>query len=174
LDRAEELVLSGSVLAIAGLTIANVGARAFWGRSIAATEELCSFLIVFLTFAGLGYAAGQARHIRMTALYERFSRRGRKFLATAICGLTAVLMFYLAYHALQYVLVVRKLGSVSPALQVPLYLVYLAAPLGFLLAALYYALGVWRNLLHPEIYLSVWVKETHAASADAHGSTHHG
>lgn len=161
IQRIEEAVLSFSILAIAVLTIANVIGRSIFNSSLAATEELSQFLIVIVTFVGLSYAVSQARHIRMTALYDALGPRTRKALMLIICVTTSALMFFLAYHALQYVLIMARLGSVSPVLQVPLYIVYLAAPIGFTLAGLRYAATTVRNLREREVYLSYTVREVH-------------
>lgn len=161
IQRVEETVLSFSILAIAVLTIANVIGRSLFNSSLAATEELSQFLIILVTFVGLSYAVSQARHIRMTALYDAFGPRIRKALMLIISVTTSALMFFLAYHALQYVLIMARLGSVSPVLQVPLYLVYLAAPIGLTLSGIRYAATVVRNLREPDIYLSYTVREEH-------------
>ena len=42
----------------------------------------------------------------------------------------------------------------SAALQVPLYLVYCVAPIGFVLTGIQYALTVVRNLTEEDVYLS--------------------
>jgi TRAP-type C4-dicarboxylate transport system permease small subunit len=153
--KLEELCLAWGILGIAALTIGNVFARTLFGTSLVFAEEISQFLIVFVTFLGLGYAAGQGRHIRMTALYDQIPDRARKVLATFIAGTTAVLLFYLAYLAVRYALdTVRELGSVSPALRVPLWIVYLAAPLGFVLGGIQYVLAFVKNLTTPGVWLS--------------------
>ena len=151
----EELCLAWGILGIAALTIANVVGRAVFGNSLASAEELSQFLMVFVTFLGLGYAAGKGRHIRMTALYDALPLRARKAVRLFITATTAALLFYLAYLGLRYSLgTVRELGSVSPALEVPLWLVYLAAPAGFILAGIQYVLAFVQNLRAEEVYLS--------------------
>lgn len=159
IQRIEEVMLAVSILAIAGLTILNVFARSLFGSSLASTEELCQFLIVLVTFVGLSYGASKGRHIRMTAIYDSLGDRARKAVMLLIASTTALLLFYLAWLALDYVLVVRRLGSVSPVLQVPLYLVYLAAPVGLILAGIQYSLTVVKNLQEKEIYLSYDTKD---------------
>jgi C4-dicarboxylate transporter DctQ subunit len=155
-QRMEELVVAGGILVIAGLTVANVISRTLFGASLAFAEELSQFCIILVTFVGLGYAASRARHIRMTALYDQLGDRLRKALQVLICASTAALLLLLSWYALQYVETVRALGTVSPTLRVPLFLVYLAAPLGLALGGLQYALATWRNLRAPpgEVYLS--------------------
>jgi TRAP-type C4-dicarboxylate transport system permease small subunit len=85
-----------------------------------------------------------------------------------ISSTTALLLFYLAYLALDYALgTVRVLGSVSPVLRVPRWLVYLAAPLGFVLAGVQYLLAFVKNLAAPDVYLSFEVRDEHAEPSAA-------
>lgn len=155
-QRLEEFVVGWGILAIAVLTVANVFSRTLLGSSLAFAEELSQFCIVLVTFVGVGYAVSQARHIRMTALYDQLGPAPRKALRVLICASTAALLFLLAWYSLRYVGTVRALGTVSPTLQVPLFLVYLAAPLGLALGGLQYLFALWRNLTAPagEVYLS--------------------
>jgi len=152
--KIEELCLTWAMILIALLTIGNVIGRTF-DRSLAFAEELSQFLIILVTFIGLGYAASRARHIRMTALYDTLGEAARKPLALWISASTAILLLALTALSVDYILgTVRVLGSVSPVLQVPLWIVYLAAPLGLLLAALQYALAFARNLTSEGVWLS--------------------
>lgn len=130
---------------MAGLSIVNVLLRTFSGRSLAWTEEVSWFALLAVTFAGLSHAAGQGRHIRMTAFYDALPNRFRRHLRILVCLVTALLLLGLTYHAIGYVLTVKALGTVSPVLQVPLWRVYLSAPLGLGLGALQYLLTALQN-----------------------------
>ena len=141
----EKAVLSGGILVIAAATIANVLSRTLVQRSLAWTEELSGFALIAVTFVGLSHGAGQGRHIRMSAFYDALSDSARRKLRIAICYLTAALLFYLGYFALDYAETVRALGTVSPVLRVPLWLVYLWAPLGFGMAGLQYLATARKN-----------------------------
>ncbi len=150
----EEFVLAWSILGIAALTVANVVSRSLLGFSLAFAEELSQFLIIAVTFTGLSYAAGRGRHIRMTAVFDQLPQVGRKILIIVISGTSSLLLFVLAGYALQYVATVRFLGTVSPVLQVPLFLIYAIVPLGLLLGAVQYGLTTARNLTTSQVYLS--------------------
>lgn len=151
----EEAVLSTSILVIAGLTILNVFTRSLAGVSLAFTEEVSQFLIILVTFVGLSYAAGKGRHIRMTALYDLLPLAGRRWLMIFISATTAVLLLILCGYSIRYAHTLKALGTVSPALQVPFYLVYASAPLGLGLAGLQYLLTTGRNLASKDkVYLS--------------------
>lgn len=153
-ERIEEWLLAGAVLLMALLTIANVVSRTAFGVSLAFAEELSQFAIICVTFIGLSYSTSRGRHIRMTAVYDQLSLRWRKRLMILITGSTALLMLLLAWYAVRYLATVWQLGPVSPVLQVPLYIAYLAAPLGFLLTAIQYVLALIRNIREEDVYLS--------------------
>jgi TRAP-type C4-dicarboxylate transport system permease small subunit len=150
----EEFVLSGGILVIAALTIANVFCRTFFGFSLAFAEEVSQFLIVLITFVGLSYGASQGRHIRMTAIYDELPQSLKRGLTIFICFFTSALLGYLAWFAFSYSQTVGTLGTVSPVLQMPLRWVYLSAPLGLGLASLQYLLAGIKNLSTGEIYLA--------------------
>lgn len=154
IQRVEEVCLAGGILAIATLTIGNVFARTLTGRSLAFAEEISQFAMIFVTFIGASYAASKGRHIRMSAIYDNLSQRWQKATMLVITAITAVLMLVLTYYAVHYALTVRALGTVSPVLQVPLWLIYLAAPIGLALAAVQYAMAFFRNLTAKDVYLS--------------------
>jgi TRAP-type C4-dicarboxylate transport system permease small subunit len=154
LRRIEAVILSLGILLMAVNAIANVIGRTFLGSSIYFSEELNQFLIVLVTFVGLGYAARHGRHIRMSALYDQLSQRYRKALMIGIAGVTAVIMFMLAYYSVSYIDRVATIGKVTPALRVPVYLTYLWVPLGFAITGIQYTLTVVRNFQTEDIYIS--------------------
>ncbi len=152
--RVEALILAYGILLMALNTIANVIGRSVFGQSLYFSEELNQFLIVLVTFVGLGYAARRGRHIRMSAFYDQLPDGPKKALMVAICAGTALVMFIMAYFAVIYVMSVARLGTVTPALQVPLYLTYLWVPLGFVITGIQYVLTIVRNLRDEPVYLS--------------------
>jgi C4-dicarboxylate transporter DctQ subunit len=152
--RFEAFVLAFGVLLMAANSIANVIGRFVFAQSIYFTEELNQFLIVLVTFVGLGYAARKGRHIRMSAVYDQLSDRQRKAMMIVISAITAAVMFVLAYYSYVYVARVASLGKVTPSLQVPLYLTYLWVPLGFIITGIQYIMTVVKNLQSDDIYIS--------------------
>lgn len=150
----EALVLAYGIILMALNSVVNVLGRTFFGQSLYFSEELNQFLIVLITFVGLGYAARKGRHIRMSAVYDQFGDRGRKAFMIGICAVTALVMFYLAWHSYGYVAKVARSGKVTPALQVPLYLTYVWVPVGFAITGIQYLLTLVKNLQSPEVYIS--------------------
>ena len=158
IDRAiawfEGILLAAGVLLMAINTIGNVVGRFVFDQSLYFSEELNQFLIVLITFVGIGYAARQGRHIRMTAIYDALPDKGRKVLMTVICVVTGLTMLALAWYAFSYVSTVAASGRVLPALQVPIWWAYVWVPVGFAVTGVQYLLGAVRNLTERDIYLS--------------------
>lgn len=153
-DFIERWTLILGILLMAALNIVNVLARNLLDNSLPFVGEVSQILIILVTFLGVGYAARQGRHIRMTALYDQLGERMRRWVMAAIALSTAALLFVLAWYALEYVLQTRQIGSVTAALRIPLYLVYAAAPLGLALGSVQYLLTAARNLLADRAYVS--------------------
>jgi len=157
IEKVETVILAYGILLMFLNTIANVFGRYLFNQSLYFSEELNQFLIVLVTFVGLGYATRRGRHIRMSAFYDSLPDRARKGLMIAIAAVTGLVMFWLAWVSLNYVISVAEGNKVTPALRVPLYLTYLWVPLGFLITGIQYALTVVRNVRDRDVWIS-WEK----------------
>lgn len=164
--RFEWIVLSYGVLIMAANSIANVIGRFVFGQSIYFSMELNAFLMVLITFIGLGYAARQGRHIRMSAIYDQLPDMGRKILIIVISLVTAAIMFVLAYYSVSYVHRLFELGKVTSSLRVPLWITYLWVPVGFTITGIQYLLTVYQNLRSKEVYISYEVVDSYGEADD--------
>lgn len=154
IESLERTIIMFAVLAMMLNSTANAIGRYFFNQSIFFAEELNQFLIIAVTFIGFAYAVRKGRNIRMTAVYDSLGYGARKVIATSIALSTGLLMFYLSYLACFYVLELKNLNRLSPALQFPVYLVYAIIPLGLAMAGLQFILAFAMNLFHQEIYTS--------------------
>lgn len=150
----ERFIVFSSILLMMANSTANAIGRYAFGKSLFFSEELNQFLIVAVTFIGFAYAVRKGRNIRMTAVYDALGYRTKKFISTFISISTGLLMFYLSYKACLYVMEIKDLNRLSPALQFPVYLVYAIIPIGLAMAGLQYTIAFFMNLTHKEIYLS--------------------
>jgi len=152
----EMFILGWGIIIMAVNTIANVFGRYVFSQSIYFTEELNEFLIIIITFMGLGYVTRKGRHIRMSAFYDMLPDRPKKLLMVVIAAVTAFAMFVLAWYAAEYVAKIARRGRVTPALQAPLYMTYIWVVFGFVLTGIQYLLTAIKNLQlsDPDVYIS--------------------
>ncbi|SFX56890.1 TRAP transporter small permease [Marinospirillum alkaliphilum] len=157
ISKTEAVILALGVLLMALNTIANVVGRFVFGESLFFAEEINRILIVMITFAGIGYAARHGRHIRMSALYDALPVEVRRYLMITIAFFTSAVMFFLCWFAIGYIQSVHGTGRVLPALSIPVYLMYLWVPLGFIVTGVQYFMTGVKNILSRDVYLSTHV-----------------
>ncbi|WP_407269190.1 TRAP transporter small permease [Radiobacillus sp. PE A8.2] len=155
--KLEEFILSFSVILISIMIIGNVIAREIFGSNIFIFHlEVSKFAIVIATFMGIAYVARKGRHISMSAFYDFAPFKGRKIMMIAINFITAIAMFFLAYHSYLYVLSEAKYGAVTSNLQVPVWVMVMFIPLGFLMAGIQYLRNTWINIrVKDKVYLGI-------------------
>ncbi|MBV1787826.1 TRAP transporter small permease [Marinobacterium sp. D7] len=159
ISRLEAAGLALSVLLMALNTISNVIGRFVFQESLFFSEEVNRILIVLITFAGIGYAARHGRHIRMSAIYDALPTAMRKVFMVGIAVISSLCMFALCYFSVGYIDKVATSGRILPALQIPVYWIYLWVPVGFAVTGIQYALTAVKNLVEKDIYLSTKVLE---------------
>lgn len=157
ISKLEAAILALGVLLMAFNTVINVIARFVFGDSIMFSGELNRILIIMITFAGIGYAARHGRHIRMSAIYDALPVGGRKVLMIGIALFTSLVMFFLCYYSIIYIVDLQGKGRVLPSLQLPIWIIYVWVPLGFVITGIQYFLTAIKNLTTRDVYLSTGV-----------------
>lgn len=150
----ENIVLSGAILLMATINIANVLGDNLLKQGLPFAGEINQALLVIITFVGVAKAARHGRNIRMSAIYDQLKGPWRKGANIVITTGSAVVMFYLAYYAVIYEMQVRSIGQATPSLGIPIWILYLFVPIGLFLAGLQYLLTTVRNLTSEEVYRS--------------------
>lgn len=169
--RMERTVVAWGTIGVATVNVANVIARNVFGQSLAFAEELNQALVIMVTFLGVGLGARHARHIRMSALFDQLPGPARKACWTGIAVVTSALLFYLAWIAAGYAITTHRVGSVTPALRIPLSFLYALVPVGLALGGVEYALTAVRNLRRPGLHLSTRVRDGEDPDAEPHEGT---
>ena len=92
------------------------------------SEEAARYMMVWVTFLGAGYAMGKGKHIGVTMFVEKLPEGVRR---KVIFVAEAVIMLFLAAVTVQGVkLIVSLWVQTSPAMDRPMWLPYLAIPVG--------------------------------------------
>lgn len=164
LSKFEEFMLALGVIAMAAVTILSVITRFIFNDALTVTDELNMIFIVLVTFAGISYAARNARHIRMSAIYDALSKKMRKVLTIFISSVTAFFMFVLCYYSCNYIFEVYESGRILPALGIPVFYIYLWVPVGFAVTSLQYSFTVIKNFRNEDVFLSTKVRDGYADS----------
>lgn len=102
------------------------------------TDELARILLIWLSFLGGAYVSGQNRHVAITFLGDRLGDAGRQRLrqvVRSVVALFAVSVLVTGGGILVYTTHVYR--QLTPAIQIPMSLVYAVGPLSGLLILFY-------------------------------------
>ena len=99
------------------------------------TEEFARYCFVWLAFIGVSLAAKYQDHIRITMLFEKASPRVQYVTSLFADGMFLFFSIIVAYHGMKSVINQITFPQLSAALEIPMWVVYSACPVGFTLTA---------------------------------------
>lgn len=116
------------LLAITVIIFIQVIYRKVLQNSLAWSEELTKYLMVWMTFLATGYILGRGAHSNMDMLVTKLP----KSLQLIINKISGVLLMFFSYVVLKYGYELTLLGTrqKSSALLIPMNYVYLSIPVG--------------------------------------------
>lgn len=136
------ITLGVIILGTSLLLFLNVVMRYLFLSPIYWAEELARYLMVWLIFLGSGYLAGQQDHISVNIITRFLGSRGNLILETFVNLVNVVFCAALTYYSWRHVMRVCSAHQVTPALEMPMWLAYLAIPAGGALMTLGYVLSL--------------------------------
>ena len=140
-DRVDKF-LGWILIVIMGTMVVNVLWQVFTrfvvGTPSSFTDELARYLMMWLGILGAAYVSGKDMHVAINVLPSKFSTSVQKRLKFIISILIVLFVFFaMVIGGLRLVYITYILDQQSPALQIPLALVYFIIPLSGLLIIYY-------------------------------------
>ena len=133
---AKLLILIMSIMVINVLW--QVFSRYFLGAPSSFTDELARYLMIWIGILGAAYVSGRNKHVAIDVLPSRLSAKTQKKLRLIVRILIILFcLLALVIGGFRLVYVTYVLDQFSPALQVPLALVYMVIPISGLLIIYY-------------------------------------
>ena len=118
-----------------------MGSQASW------TEELARFLLIWIGILGAAYAAGKDMHLAIDLLMPRLKEEGQKRLKILISFLIVLFAStVMVIGGIRLIYITHVLGQLSPALRVPMAVIYSVVPLSGILVVYYKANNIILQL----------------------------
>ena len=153
-NKIEEWILVVLMSALAVIVFLQVIFRLFSG-SLPWSEEISRYITIWASFLGASYGFRYGAHIGVEAFKAWLPFRARRvvdLLANLAVIILAALMMYYGYSII--VNVHLKFGQVSPAMRMPMWIAYLAIPVGYLFMILRnigLCVDAIRDIIHGEV-----------------------
>lgn len=125
-------VLTMSVVSL--IVFAGVVSRYCFGFTPIWGEELSRFLVVWSIFIGVSIGVRKSQHIGVDA-FIRFLPHNLKIASECLLNLIGIVVIgILVYNSLDFIKQTIEFDQLSPAMRLPMYIPYLAMPVGLCLS----------------------------------------
>ena len=143
-------ILGRTLVVIMSIMVINVLWQVFTryvtGNPSSFTDELARYLMIWIGILGAAFVSGKNMHVAIDILPSRASVRTQKKLKTIVTVIIILFVFFaFIVGGSRLVYISHILGQQSPALQIPLAVVYLIIPISGLLI-IYYKVSDLLNL----------------------------
>lgn len=137
-QKLERGFLGGAIIFSSLLLFINVITRYVFLYPIYWAEELCRYLMVWMIFIGASQVTLRGGHVAVDIVPRLLPKRANLVLAFLVNGISIGFCIVLAYFAYKQMMRVKIARQVSPAMELPMWVAYLAIPLGTLLMSVRY------------------------------------
>ena len=130
LDRLEEWLILSFMAAATLATFISVAMRYLLGTGFTWATELTIYLFIWMAKFGAAYGVRTGIHVGVDYVVNRAGPGLRRALVITGLGLGALFTGVIAFFGARWVHFMYGTGQVSPDLEWPMWVIYLAIPLG--------------------------------------------
>ena len=130
LGKIEDVFCAASLLLTTIILFVNVVLRYVFSASTSWAEELIRYLMIWITFIGGAVCVRHAAHIRMDFLMTMLPKSVSRLVTRLVYLIAAGFCTALIVYSWQLVEFTVEMEQTSPAMEVPMWIPYLAMPLG--------------------------------------------
>ncbi len=130
LNHFEEFLIASFMAAATLVTFAAVVMRYTTGSGIDWAQELTIYLFIWMAKFGAAYGVRTGIHIGVDFLVNWVRPSIRRLMIITALSLGMIFTGSIAFFGARWVLFIHGTGQVSPDLEIPMWIVYLAIPFG--------------------------------------------
>ncbi len=151
IDTIEEKVLVYTFAFSIALIFFQVFMRYVMNNSLSWSEELARYIFIWQGWVGVSFCERFKQHIKIDMVKNLFKGPANKGMeiVSLILGLICAALF--VYYGFIFVVQIHSTGSFSPALKVPMWLIYLSLPVSCIFYILRVVLRIYGLITNKEI-----------------------
>jgi C4-dicarboxylate transporter DctQ subunit len=116
------------------------------GFSTSWAQELCIYLFIWMAKFGAAYGVRTGIHVGVDVLMRSLAPAKQKFFVVLSLSCGALFTAIIALLGTKFVYFIYLTGQISPDLEMPMWIIYLAIPLGSSLMCYRFLQVLWRYL----------------------------
>ena len=145
-ENFEGTILLVMLLLITTVMSAQIVARYIFSNPMAWPEEFSRYCYVWTVFLSLGFTIRKGNMLRVNVAVDLFPSIARNIIRLCADALLLVVFAVFFYHAVQRTIFIYGTGQVSPAMQIPTWLMYCSTVAGFGIGMLRLAQACYFNV----------------------------
>lgn len=134
-EHLEEAIMVFLLAAISCVMMAQIIARTF-ATSMPWPEEFSRYCYIWTVFLSLGYTIRKGNMLRVGILMDLLPNRLRKSIEIVVNIIMLVIFVILFRYSIVYTGKIKATGQFSPAMHIPMWIMYMSTIIGFGLAVL--------------------------------------
>lgn len=145
-------ILGGVLSLIMGVMVLNVLWQVFTrfvvGIPSSFTDELARYLMIWVGVLGAAYISGKRMHVAIDLLPKKLNKKGQTNIKIVVNWIIIIFSFFaFVIGGIRLVYITSSLEQYSPALQIPLSLVYFVIPISGILIIFYKLSDIFNKKL---------------------------
>ncbi|MDR1534461.1 MAG: TRAP transporter small permease [Planctomycetota bacterium] len=132
----EEAFIAAGISAASVVLFLNVVLRFGFNSGWEWAEEAARYTIVWIVFVGSGICARKGMHLAVDAVAIRLGKANRRILRMFVDAACVLFSVYLVLYGYEMVNLARETEQVTAGMDIPIFWVYLAIPVGGALMAI--------------------------------------
>jgi TRAP-type C4-dicarboxylate transport system permease small subunit len=156
----EKYLITGALLAMSLVLIAQVIMRYVFRSPFVWSEELARYLLIWLSMMGTSLAVRESRHISVDFLPVVFGPRSYALFATIAHIGNLIFCILMIWYAVPVIIRLAAIGQLSPSLGIPMWLIYAAVPVGLTFMMLRTIQALWLLMASGALHSAPVATET--------------
>ncbi len=145
-DEIEAKVLVASLAFTVAIIFFQIIMRSVFNSSLSWSEELARYIFIWQIWLGMSVGLRDNKHIRVELIFNFIKGRGANTLNIISSLLCIILCAFLFYYGGKIVLNAMNKNTLSAAMRMPLWIVYLSLPFSCLVTGLRYVYQLYTQL----------------------------
>ena len=146
LAEIEKLAVAVCLGGMVVLVLIQIILRNFYNSGIVGSDSLVKHLVLWVGFLGAGLATREKSHIRIDIASKVLPPKARAIAQIFVDVFSITVCIGLVYAAYSFVSIEYETGEVMPFLEIPVWIMELIIPIGFLIIALRFIMQLLENI----------------------------
>lgn len=143
----EKTVMSIGIIATSLIITYNIILRYIFDSGIVWAEEATRYIIIYIVMIGSSYAIAKEEHISVTLLNQTSIKWISHVMYVFQNLVSLVFTVLFSYYGIQLLQMLMSTNQLTPALQIPIWWIYAAMPIGMTMMSIRYVLKLANWIL---------------------------